>query len=147
MQCTKCHAESTPEAKFCHQCGTNLTSPASESTVRDRFFEAVTENRDEDDPPEKVLWQGSYSILAMTSSWVIAGILSVALLLFAALYGLGSTGWLTVLGVLALVWAGLGLQLIYRQLSVHYFMTNQRFIHERGLLWREIDRIEVIEML
>ena len=146
MQCTKCHAESTPEAKFCHQCGTNLTSPTSESTARDRFADAVSEKMDLDDPPEKVLWQGSYSILAMASSWALAGILSVALLLFSALYGLGGTGWLTVLGVLVFVWAGLGLQLIYRQLSVHYYMTNQRFIHERGLLWREIDRIEAIDI-
>jgi len=145
MQCTKCHSESTPEAKYCHQCGENLTSPTSESTIKDRFV-AMSANRNGDDSPEKVLWQGSYSILAMASSWAIAVILSAAVLLFSALYGLGGTGWLTVLGILVLLWAGLGLQLIYRQLSVHYYMTNQRFIHERGLLWREIDRIEAIDI-
>ena len=37
-------------------------------------------------------------------------------------------------------------RLFYRQLAEHYYLTNRRFIHERGLLWRVIDRIEAIDI-
>ncbi len=43
-------------------------------------------------------------------------------------------------------WAGLVVRLLYLQISRHYFLSNQRFVHERGLLWREIDRIEAIDI-
>jgi membrane protein YdbS with pleckstrin-like domain len=44
------------------------------------------------------------------------------------------------------MWIFLLLRLIYLQLSVHYTLTSQRFIHERGLLWRQQDRIETIDV-
>jgi membrane protein YdbS with pleckstrin-like domain len=34
----------------------------------------------------------------------------------------------------------------YRRLSVHYRLTTQRFVHERGLLWRTVDRVELIDV-
>jgi hypothetical protein len=33
-----------------------------------------------------------------------------------------------------------------RRLSVHYVLTTRRFIHERGILRRVNDRIEVLDM-
>ena len=34
----------------------------------------------------------------------------------------------------------------FRRFSVHYELTTQRFIHQRGLLWRRTDRIELIDI-
>ena len=48
--------------------------------------------------------------------------------------------------MIVLVWIGLVLRLLYLQLSLHYYLTSQRFIHERGLLWRDVDRIETIDI-
>ena len=44
------------------------------------------------------------------------------------------------------MWTGLVVRLLYLQLSRHYLLSNQRFVHERGLLCREIDRIESIDI-
>jgi membrane protein YdbS with pleckstrin-like domain len=60
--------------------------------------------------------------------------------------GFGRQGWLWGLGLVATVWVFLLLRLLYMQLSVRYRLTAQRFIHERGLLWRHQDRIETIDI-
>jgi membrane protein YdbS with pleckstrin-like domain len=103
-------------------------------------------NNSADDSAERELWQGSYSKLAMIGSWAAAAAFSLALLLWAALAGFGGSGWLTTLGVIVVVWIALVLRLLYLQLSRHYYLTSQRFSHERGLLWRDIDRIEAIDI-
>ena len=36
--------------------------------------------------------------------------------------------------------------LLYRKMSVHYLLTNQRFIHESGFFRRVTNRIEVLDM-
>ena len=36
--------------------------------------------------------------------------------------------------------------LCYRRMSVRYCLTTQRFVHERGILRRVNDRIEVLDM-
>ena len=94
-----------------------------------------------------MLWQGQFSKLAMIGSWLAGGDLhdrrhrrrrrSPA---SPAARG-GSPR-----ASIALVWVGLVLRLLYLQLSLHYYLTSQRFIHERGLLWREVDRIETIDI-
>jgi uncharacterized membrane protein YdbT with pleckstrin-like domain len=35
---------------------------------------------------------------------------------------------------------------VYERLSVHYELTNQRFIHQRGILVRTTDRIDVVDI-
>ncbi len=45
-----------------------------------------------------------------------------------------------------LLWGGFACQLAYRKLTVKYQLTNQRFVHETGLLKRITDRIEVIDI-
>ena len=82
----------------------------------------------------------------MIGSWIGAAVFSIALLVAAAVIGFGSVGWTVSLVGLLLIWVGLAARLFYRQLSEHYFLTSQRFIHEKGLLWRESDRIEAIDI-
>jgi uncharacterized membrane protein YdbT with pleckstrin-like domain len=52
-----------------------------------------------------------------------------------------------VLGLgLVVLWGGLAMVLTYRRLSVRYRLTTYRLFHERGLLSRTTDRLEVIDI-
>jgi uncharacterized membrane protein YdbT with pleckstrin-like domain len=44
------------------------------------------------------------------------------------------------------LWVFLIGMLAYKKVSVHYELTNQRFIHKAGILKRVTDRIEVIDI-
>ena len=145
MKCTQCAADVVADAVFCHQCGHRLTEVPTGGGPREKFLEAAA-NRTDDDEPEEELWQGQFSKLAMIGPWIMAVILSLALLITAAVSGFSGKAWGISLGVIVVMWLGLLFRLLYRQLSEHYYLTNRRFIHERGLLWRESDRIEAIDI-
>ena len=53
--------------------------------------------------------------------------------------------WLIAIIVIVL-WLILGVVLLYHRLNVCYRLTNQRLIHEVGILRRVTDRIEVIDI-
>lgn len=161
MHCTQCGVEAVEGAVFCHQCGARLagseetspaeapgaeSTPAAKLTPVQRFAAPLKARDGDDDDAEDVLWQGQYSKLAMVSSWIGAGVFSVALAIAGFAFGFTTTGWLVALCAIALAWILLFTRLLYRQLSIHYYLTNQRLIHETGLLWREIDRIEAIDI-
>ena len=82
----------------------------------------------------------------MTGSWIIAGIVSIGLLVATIMWFSSSTGWMVLAGLLVVIWAALGLTLMVRKYSIHYELTTQRFIHMEGLLKRVADRIEVIDI-
>jgi len=146
MRCSVCAAELIDNAVFCHQCGTQIGDSPKPDSPQQRFQAASERSHREDDDTEQELWQGKFSKLAMIGSWIGAAGFSLAMLVVASMAGFSSTGWMLTLAGLILIWGGLGAQLLYRQLSVHYFLTTQRFVHEKGLLWREIDRIEAIDI-
>ena len=98
------------------------------------------------DDSETVLWDGRFSKLAMIGEWIGAIVLTIAVLVIGGLWGMTSQQWGWAVALLAIVWIGLVLRFLYKQLSIKYHLTNQRFIHERGLLWRSIDRIEAIDI-
>ena len=50
------------------------------------------------------------------------------------------------LGSILLMWVFGGLRYAWRRLGVHYQLTTQRFIHQTGILTRQTDRIEVIDI-
>ena len=82
----------------------------------------------------------------MFTWWVGAAILTVilvvGLIFFWAVFPMPIV--LTVL--IALVWLWPAFTLMYRRLALRYRLTTQRFIHEHGVLTRETDRIEVIDI-
>lgn len=111
--------------------------------------ERFTGNRSRSDDPEIELWEGGYSPKAMLGSWLGAALISVAALVVAAIFfrdQLAGIGWAILLGVIVLGWLILLAKLGYQRLSVHYRLTSQRFVHEKGVLSRVTDRIEVIDM-
>jgi membrane protein YdbS with pleckstrin-like domain len=146
MNCKQCGTEVPDKAAFCPACGAPLAEAASPPAGgRDRLTDAAASVATPGDA-EQQLWAGRYSKLAMLGAWISAGVLTVGLLAAAALLGFTTTAWLITLACLAVVWIVLLLRLLYQQLSIRYAMTNQRLVHERGILWRQIDRIEAIDI-
>jgi membrane protein YdbS with pleckstrin-like domain len=82
----------------------------------------------------------------MIGAWLAGVVFTIAVVAVGVFASFTGGAWGIAAGVIVLVWLGLVLRLLYLQLSLHYYLTNQRFIHERGLLWREVDRIETIDI-
>ena len=54
--------------------------------------------------------------------------------------------WLAAGAIVAVLWLVLIVQYLIERWSVSYALTTQRFVHQRGLLKRVINRIEVIDI-
>lgn len=123
-------------------------APAAPSTPAERFKDATkTRHEEGEDEPEEQLWEGRYSSRAMIGKWVLAGFITVVLLIGIFLIGMDKGWlWMTWLVICVLMWGGFAMQLAYRRLMYKYRLTTQRFIHESGLLKRVTDRIEVIDI-
>jgi membrane protein YdbS with pleckstrin-like domain len=98
------------------------------------------------DEPERELWQGSYSPKAMAGVWLLLCLVTLGgLALGAAVVG-SRTQWAAMTAAIVLAWlAALG-TLLYRRLGIHYRLTSQRLFHEKGVLRRTMDRIELVRM-
>jgi membrane protein YdbS with pleckstrin-like domain len=157
MKCPACAADLPADAAFCHKCGASLAapSPTSPAAVASSLGSQPAANRPRGplpftpahgDDQEEMLWQGQFSKLAMLGSWIAGGVFTLIVIAVGVIAGFTPGAWGIAAGVIALIWIGLVLRLLYLQLSLHYYLTSQRFIHERGLLWREVDRIETIDI-
>ncbi|MEZ6102131.1 MAG: PH domain-containing protein [Pirellulaceae bacterium] len=140
MRCPACGVKLAHDAIYCQQCGSRVSW---EATAEEHL---ATRNLVSADEPETKLWQGTYSWKGMAGTFLLAIGITVVLpigLLIADLppegLGLGiaslAIGWLLIAGLLVL-----------RKLNVHYELTNQRFIHRRGILFRTTDRVETIDL-
>jgi hypothetical protein len=158
MQCPACGVEVIPEAVFCHKCGQRLDSPGTGTPQGQHIEDALTGTpgnavdlsaplrQDSRDQPEQELWRGGYSSKAMLGAWVASGLASLALLVGGVFWRPAAIWWLVLLVLMVLPWAYYFAVLCYRRMSVHYLLTTRRFIHERGILRRVNDRIEVLDM-
>ena len=172
MKCQRCGAAVTPESDFCQKCGAPLKAaagakgdkPGPPNTTQPVAGAAagssgagVEESSGQGggfsrrgrgpDPPEQVLWEAGYSPKAMVGSWAVAAVVSVIVLVLTIIFwgSLAPWGWVPLVGI-ALLWLALLAWLFYTRLNVHYRLTNQRLFHERGVLRRETNRIEVINI-
>jgi membrane protein YdbS with pleckstrin-like domain len=98
------------------------------------------------DDVEDELWKGSFSKKGMIGQWIAAGVGTLAAIILAVALGFSGDAWLITLGLLLAAWGLLIAWYGYRRLGVHYTLTTQRLIHESGILWRTIDRIELIDI-
>mgnify|MGYP005843008231 CR=1 FL=1 len=153
MRCTSCGAETPAEAVFCPQCGADLRGAGKEpsagaappESAADKLRRLAGAEPGSAAEKEEDLWEGDFSAKALFGSWLAAG-LATCLLLAAAIYWNQPYGWWGLLALLVLMWGGLACRLAWYKLSVHYQLTTQRFIHQRGILTRVTDRIEVIDI-
>ena len=118
----------------------------ADATTRERFQQAAADRQSRAHEPEAPLWSGSYSHLAMIGTWVGGAIVTIAAVVLAALTGAAGGVWLMVLSGIGLMWLALAAWYGYRRLSVHYKLSTQRLVHENGLLWRTVDRVELIDI-
>jgi membrane protein YdbS with pleckstrin-like domain len=111
-----------------------------------RFREQVSskQSADDDDDQERKLWSGGYSGKAMVGTWILLVIVGLALLILP--FFVPAIPFPVALGLVLLAWVIGGLIYAYRRLAVHYELTDQRFVHQTGLLTRRTDRIEVIDI-
>ncbi|HEY4761571.1 MAG TPA: PH domain-containing protein [Thermoguttaceae bacterium] len=157
MLCPACGVEVVEAAIFCHKCGHQLAKQDSQtdqisadSTApalkpAEKFKEAAAKLSVGDEPEEE-LWRGGYSPKAMIEAWCLSGLISIGLLIIGFLWVRQAWYWVILLLAMLIPWIYNLAKLIYRRLSVRYLLTNQRFIHESGILRRVTDRIEVIDM-
>ncbi len=123
------------------------SAAASNRSPRERFQQAAEQKRQAEDEPEQEIWQGAFSSRAMVGKWILAATVTVILPILIWLMQWGNQytwgGYL----ILSLgLWIGFALQLAIRKMTVKYYLTSQRLIHETGLLKRVTDRMEVIDI-
>ena len=124
------------------------THPPAENAV-DKFRDQMkTSTEDvEDDEPEEELWNGGYSAKAMVGTWILLATLSVLAVVLAVITIVGAPIPFPVsLGIIVVMWFVGAVVYLLRRFGVHYELTNQRFIHQTGILTRNTDRIEVIDI-
>jgi hypothetical protein len=158
MHCPACGVEVVEQAIYCHRCGERLpsagndppraVSPAApqKPPAAEALDPAAPVRREGQDEPETELWRGGYCSKAMAGAWVASGLVSLALLVVGILRSHNVTWWLVLVALMILPWLYFFAVLCYRRMSVHYLLTTQRFIHERGILRRVNNRIEVLDM-
>lgn len=154
MKCQQCGVEVNAESTYCHKCGARIVADqplfsANPETGEESFPPntgappAAPAPRSRRDAPEEELWQDTYSPRAMIGMWILDGAVTIAAIALAVMF---PAFWFVPIGAALLFSLLLGLQLMCRRLSVSYRLTSQRFFHQRGLLSRTTDRIEVIDI-
>lgn len=141
MKCPHCGESVSSESTFCSHCGGKLIDSANPAP-REKFQPSGTD----DDDVERQLWNGSYSKFAMIGAWVAAAVLSVASLVVGLFGNLGGSTWLVIIAANAAIWIALVARYLYFRYSRNYVLTDQRLTHVHGLLWRQTDRIETIDI-
>ncbi|NNE01292.1 MAG: PH domain-containing protein [Pirellulaceae bacterium] len=134
------------DAERQHDLETKGTPLGAEESAASKFRQEVaakTAGLDDYDPEENI-WSGGYSPKAMIGTWVLVSIISVAILIASAF--VAQLTMLMAIGIVVVLWVITSLVYIWRRLGVHYQLTTQRFIHQTGVLTRQTDRIEVIDI-
>lgn len=120
-----------------------------EGSAKDRFLDAARERSADTASAgsEQSLWKGGYSAKAMYGTWLVSAILSVAALIALWFFGDRHPAVWPAGGAAIIAWWVIVFgTYLFRRFSVHYELTSQRFIHQRGILVRRTDRIEVIDI-
>lgn len=117
------------------------------ATAGERFQQSIADKKQAEldhDEPEETVWSGGYSPKAMIGTWIAMAVLSVLILILSFLFEPITLG--IALGGIVLLWIIGAIRYGARRLGYHYELTNQRFIHQTGVLSRQTDRIEVIDI-
>lgn len=103
---------------------------------------------DRSNGPEELLWSGTFSGKSMIGMWIILGLITIGAIVAIAMIPTLQTNPTRniLLGILGVAWLGaLGI-VGYRKLAHFYELTNQRLKHRDGILIRQNNRIEVIDI-
>jgi membrane protein YdbS with pleckstrin-like domain len=152
MLCPTCNTPLALDAVFCSKCGTKIAAggPAAAAKAAGTPVEKMRAAQASaaaaaGSEAERELWRGSYSPKAMYGSWLLAGIATLAAAVLSVILPTPIT-WLAAGVIVAVIWIVLAVNYLIERLSVSYMLTTQRFVHQRGLFNRVINRIEVIDI-
>jgi len=102
--------------------------------------------------PDIELWKGGYSMRAMVATWILLGLITIVVLVLDVwitqnfLKEHQALLWEITLGFLVLVWGYFILVGLYKAATIRYRLTTYRFYHQKGLIFRTIDSMEVIDI-
>ena len=146
MKCKQCGTEVAAGSAFCPACGAQLAAAAAPPAPPKQRLQPAADRGKDGDEAEVTVWEGRFSHLAMIGSWAGAAVLTAVVVAIGMIVPFDGAMWFWASMAIGVVWVLLILRLLYQQLSIRYAMTNQRLIHEHGLLWRQTDRIEAIDI-
>ncbi len=124
-------------------------SDSTPSPSKEKFLDAAAQRVAATAPAsaERSLWRGGYSAKAMYGTWLLSAVVTVAALVALSMFGNQHPAIWPAGGAAIAVWWCIAIgTFIYRRMSVSYELTSQRFIHQRGILVRRTDRIEVLDI-
>lgn len=111
-------------------------------SVAERVSRSVSSARGAADVADETLWEGDYAARAMIPAFAGGAVLSLVLVAVSILFR--PAFWIML--AIPVVWVYLLGTLAYNKLSVQYRLTTFWFFHEKGILRRTIDRVEVIDI-
>jgi membrane protein YdbS with pleckstrin-like domain len=146
MFCAKCHAEVPLDAAFCPKCGSAVAGAAAGGTravtPTERMQGAQVAAPQE---PEHELWRGGYSAKALYGGWTFAALVTVAAAVLAA-FAYNPIALIAAGIAVLLVWLVLAIKFIQNRYGTWYTLTNQRFLHQKGLFSQLHNRILLIDI-
>lgn len=123
------------------------TEQSAPQTAKEKYTERLKQPSQIQDEPEQELWRGGYSPKALYGEWIFGAVISIVLVVLVGMYLSGQPLWWQIIGAVIGIWVLYEvLKILYMRLSIRYRLTNQRFIHEKGIIRRVTDRIEVIDV-
>lgn len=163
MKCPACSHEIPADAKFCQFCGNQLvydaerkkTVPQNHNTATkmlntvapDQAGPHLTHDPTTGLPEDMELWEGHYVPQAMYGWWLGGALLTILTLVGLAMWSNGNSQawWIGLIG-LAVYWLFAFALLWYRRAIVHYKLTKLRFFIERGILFKNVERIDIMHL-
>jgi len=159
--CSACGAEVTEEAKRCAGCGKSLPvervpaaeerpapgpSQSPQASARPVFQLTDEKNRFAPDALEEQLWHGQPEPAAMPGPWGLSALVVIAVSITGfTLMPTEPASFTTLLSVM-LLGTGSLICLRYRQLTIHYVLTDRHLVRYRARPWRAADRLQVLPL-
>lgn len=100
--------------------------------------------------PDVELWRGRYSGWAMFPTWVFLVLITGGAIFLGVVVSQRMehplTVWAVLMGIVVLLWLYHLALYLYRRYTVSYRLTTYRFFNEKGLLFRSVNSMEVIDI-
>lgn len=144
MKCQTCGQELDPQTKVCPNCQTEQPPIDAISGQVER----VPKRGD----PDIDVWQAPYSMRGMIGTWVTLAVITVAVIVLDAILvnkvakDQALLVWGITLGIMVVVWVFFLLVGLYRHATIQYRLTTYRFYNQKGLLFRSLNSMEVIDI-
>lgn len=156
MLCPRCNAECADGAVFCSQCGSKISdaetpaaAPAGEAAPNHspQPFDAAT-RQSLINQPEEDRWVGRFSVKAIAGEGILIFLGSIALLFLGMYYGGAENRvvWWAITSVIVALWVNMFRKYIYRRFWFRYRLTSQRFLYHYGLIQRDFNPIDLINI-